>query len=154
VQSSAENLLTDAAPALIAEVLLRFGQARVRVDGNSMFPAIRPRDVLLIGRRTIEQIKPADVVLFTVGTRLFAHRVVRIGSDRSGSPFLVTKGDTHLREDLPIASSQLVGRVMALWRDGHARAETFPYSRVASVAWMGASQSIRLATRIASIVRS
>jgi len=154
MQSGAKKLLTAAAPALIFEVLRRSGQARVRVNGISMLPAIRPRDVLLVGHRTIEDIKPADVVLFTVGGRLFAHRVVRIGSGHSGSAFLVTKGDTHHREDLPIASSQLIGRVLALWRDGRARAEPFPYSRVASITWLGASRCIQLATRIASIARS
>ena len=154
MQSGEEKLLKDAAPALIADLLHRFGRARVRVDGISMLPAIRPRDVVLIGHCTIEQIRIADVVLFTVGSRLFVHRVVRIGSGHSGPPFVVTKGDTHSQEDLPIASSQLLGRVLALWRNGHARPEPLPYSRMASVAWMGATRFIQRATRVAAIGRS
>jgi signal peptidase I len=153
VRGGAEKLLTDAGPALIAEVLRRFGRARVRVDGNSMLPAIRPGDVLFIAPRAIAQIKPADIVLFRVGSRLFAHRVVRIGTGYSGAPFLVTKGDTHHREDLPIVSSQLLGRVLGVSRNGRGRAEPLPYSRIASAAWMAASNGLRLASRIASLRR-
>jgi signal peptidase I len=148
VRSGAKKLLTDTAPALIAEGVDRFGQARVAVDGVSMLPAIRPGDVLLIAPRTITQIMPADIVLFTVGARLFAHRVVRIGTGQSGSPFLVTKGDTHRHEDRPIVASQLVGRVVGLWRDGRARAGPFPYSRAASVARMIGRLYARVASRV------
>ena len=81
-----KKLLTDTAPALIAEGLDRFGQARVGVDGISMLPAIRPGDVLLIAPRTITQIMPADIVLFTVGARFLPIASCGLDTGHSGSP--------------------------------------------------------------------
>ena len=152
MQSGAKELLTAAAPLLIADLLRRFGQARVRVGGVSMLPAIRPRDVLIVGSCTIEHVNPAEVVLFTIGNRLFAHRVVRLGSNPSGLLFVVTKGDTHRHDDLPIGSSQLLGRVLAVSRNGRLQAAPFPYSRVASTVWMRASRCAQLATRITPLL--
>lgn len=132
MQGGQEILLTAAAPALIAEALRRFGAARVQVAGASMLPAIRPRDVLFVERRAIQQIQIGDIVLFALDHRLFAHRVVRTGVDTAGAPTLVTRGDTHRDEDLPIASSQLLGQVLSVSRNGRTHAAPFPYSWAAS----------------------
>ena len=118
MQGGQEELLTTAAPALIADVLRRFGNARLRVAGASMLPAIRPRDVLFVERRAIQQIQIGDIVLFALDDRLFAHRVVRRDVDEAGAPTLVTRGDTHRDEDLPIASNQLLGQVLTVTRNG------------------------------------
>jgi len=40
--------LEEAAPHLLAELLRRCGEARIRVAGTSMLPLIRPGDVLLV----------------------------------------------------------------------------------------------------------
>ena len=45
---SQSDAVAKTAPALIAEVLQRFGEARVRALGTSMLPAIGPHDVLLV----------------------------------------------------------------------------------------------------------
>jgi Peptidase S24-like len=147
VQVGQEELLTTAGPALVAEALRRFGAARVRVTGISMLPAIRPRDVLLVEPRALEQIRVDDIVLFTLDDRLFAHRVVRTGVDDSGGPALVTRGDTHRDEDLPITSSQLLGQVLTVWRSGRAIQAPFPHSRAGSLAWLAAVECLQLASR-------
>jgi hypothetical protein len=123
--------LAIAGPALVAEVLRRFGEARVRVAGTSMLPALRPREVLLIRHCTIDQVVRGDIVLFVAGARLFAHRVVQICLDAQ-PPFLITRGDTHHRDDLPVSSSRLLGRVAASSRNGRVRTQPFPYSRPGS----------------------
>jgi hypothetical protein len=133
VQVGQEDLLTPAGPSLLAECLRRFGAARLRVGGTSMLPAIRPRDVLVIEPRPLQQIRVSDIVLFTLGDRLFVHRVVRKGTDESGAPTLVTRGDTHREDDLPISASQLLGQVVAVWRGRRRHHAPFPYSRTASM---------------------
>jgi hypothetical protein len=133
VQVRQEELLTPAGPSLLAESLRRFGAARLRVGGTSMLPAIRPRDVLVIEPRPLQQIRVSDIVLFTLGDRLFVHRVVRTAVDESGALTLVTRGDTHREDDLPISASQLLGEVVTVWRGRRRRHAPFPYSRAASV---------------------
>jgi signal peptidase I len=102
--------------ALVAEVLQRFGEARVRVLGTSMLPSIGPRDVLLVRRCPIERAAVGDIVLFAIGVRLFAHRVVEIGAN-SAAPHLITKGDAHRVADAPVSPHQLLGQVVAVSRE-------------------------------------
>lgn len=147
MQVGQKELLTTAAPALVADLLRRFGAARVQVAGTSMLPAIRPRDVLFVERRPLEQIRVDDIVLFTLDDRLFAHRVVRADVDDTGCATLVTRGDTHRDEDLPITSSQLLGQVLTVWRNGRAIPAPFPYSRAGSLAWLAAARCLQLAFR-------
>jgi signal peptidase I len=147
VRGDPQDLLTAAAPALVADVLQRFGAARIQVAGMSMLPAIRPHDVLLVERRPLQNIRVADIVLFTLNNRLFAHRVVRTGADDAGCPTLVTRGDTHRDEDQPIASHQLLGQVVTVWRNGRAHQAPFAYSRAGSLAWRAAASCVQLACR-------
>ena len=104
-----------AAPALITDVLQRFGEVRVRVFGTSMLPAIGPRDVLLVRRCSMERVAVGDVVLSVVGERLFAHRVTQIGAN-APRRYLITKGDTHERADPPVFQHQLLGKVVSVSR--------------------------------------
>lgn len=101
--------------ALLADVLRRFGRVRVRATGNSMRPAIRPGDVLLIADCALGQIEPGDVVLFTRDARLFAHRVVDRCAGSNGSS-IVTRGDSNWHRDPAIGVDQLLGKVIAVQR--------------------------------------
>ncbi|HMF61560.1 MAG TPA: S24/S26 family peptidase [Vicinamibacterales bacterium] len=148
MQVGSKELLTAAGPALVAEVLQRFGAARIQVAGTSMLPAIRPRDVLHVEPRPLQNIRIADIVLFTLNNRLFAHRVVRTGVDDAGSPMLVTRGDTHRDEDQPIASHQVLGQVLTVWRNGRAHQAPFAYSRAGSLAWRAAAFCLQIASRL------
>jgi len=147
VQGGQEELLTAAVPALVTEALRRFGAARIQVTGTSMLPAIRPHDVLVVERRPLQGVRVADIVLFTFDHRLFAHRVVRQDVDDRGSPTLVTKGDTLADEDRPITSSQLLGQVLTVWRNGRAYPAPFPYSWSRSMVSLAAVRCFQLASR-------
>jgi signal peptidase len=96
---------------LAAESLRRTGRLRLRVTGSSMLPAIRPGDVIEVRSRAAAAIQAGAVVLFERGGRLFAHRAIR-----SHGSFLVTRGDTHDREDEAIAEDELLGEVIEVRR--------------------------------------
>ena len=98
---------------LAAEVVRRFGELRLRVNGSSMLPAIRPDDLLLIRHCRIEQAGPGDVVLYIRHRRLFAHRVI----SRSGT-WLVTQGDGVPQADAPVTADELLGKVIRVVRRG------------------------------------
>lgn len=102
---------------IAVEALLSFGSIRLRATGHSMLPAIWPGDTLMINHCKISQIVPGNVVLCSRQNRLWAHRVVRIISD-AGSPQLITQGDSLPNPDPPISSSELLGRVPEIIREG------------------------------------
>ena len=116
VQPSQEVLL-NTAPALFADVLRQFGEARLRAIGGSMFPAIRPRDTLTVRRCGIDEIERGDVVLVREDDRLYAHRVVDLPIV-NGVRHVVTRGDAHWHDDPARPAAALLGRVVAVERGG------------------------------------
>lgn len=116
-------VVAGAAPALLADALRRYGPVCLRATGRSMLPSIEPGDVLRIEHATADLIQRGDVILYDVGGRLIAHRVVRRAVD-NGVVHLITRGDSHWWTDPPIAAAQLIGRVIGIPRctvAGHVR---------------------------------
>lgn len=102
---------------LAGQVLRSFGTLRLRVTGSSMLPSLWPGDLLLIHREDFGRISTGDIVLFTRGGRLFAHRVVSSAGQRGGEQ-LVTRGDALRAPDPPVTSAELLGRVCLIVRAG------------------------------------
>jgi hypothetical protein len=110
VQPRSQELLTGAAartaPLLFRDLLRRFGSARLRVFGLSMWPTVRPGDLLHVQAVSPDDLAPGDVILFVRHGALFAHRLV----GRAGR-LLRTRGDAHWRCDPLLRPSQVLGRV-------------------------------------------
>ena len=123
VQISQKGFLT-AAPAVWTDVLCRFGAARLRATGTSMFPVIRSGDVLSIRRCTLDDVHAGDIVLVHDGDRLFAHRLTEKNRSDAGA-WLVTRGDSHWRMDPRRRASNLLGLVTAVERYGRVIAPPF-----------------------------
>lgn len=102
----------SATNALFIDLLNRLGEARIRVTGSSMRPAIAAGDVLTVRQSRAGDAHPGDVVLFTRDGRLFAHRVVARATDGK----LVTRGDSLGSEDPPVADGEFLGRVASVDR--------------------------------------
>jgi signal peptidase I len=111
------SALADVATHLVSTLLQRFGECRLRVSGKSMFPAIRPADILLIRAVESPRIAVGDVVLFARAGCLIAHRVVET---RAGANVLITRGDANSHHDAPVTASRVIGRVEGLLRNGTA----------------------------------
>lgn len=90
------------------------GAKSLTVLSNSMAPAIRTGDMVVIRPATQSQIAVGDVVTFRpdVNEKLYVtHRVVEINDcDRYGAEF-VTRGDANNINDEPFRPYQLHGRV-------------------------------------------
>jgi hypothetical protein len=80
-----------------------------------MLPSIRPGDILLVQRTELSEAAPGDVVLFAREDRLFAHRVISQDC-KYGIPCLVTCGDSLDKNDLPVFTNELLGRVTSIRR--------------------------------------
>lgn len=123
-----EKEALDAAHAskceLASEVLRSTGKLRLQVTGWSMLPTVMPGETLEVeslGNAGVSrQVARGDIVLFRRDGRLFAHRVVTVASD-SGSEQIVTRGDGMPHADSPLDSSDVLGKVSRIFRDGESR---------------------------------
>jgi signal peptidase I len=138
------DLVAAAAPALLADVLRRYGRVRLRATGTSMRPAIAPGDILLVERCAFHTLNPGDIVLFTDRRRIFAHRLLE-----SRGPFVVTRGDSNWRPDPPTHESQILGRVSAVLHRESSLHST-PLRRAAGLA---ASEWIAMIARARAFVQ-
>jgi signal peptidase I len=109
-------------PAYISRNVRSRGSACLRALGGSMFPWIRPGDLLFVRKCEFEAVSRGDVILFEQGGRFFVHRVIRrmlltnTGSLSKKNHVLVTKGDALDGEDLPVSADQFLGRVIRIHR--------------------------------------
>src|ERR1043165_544448 len=92
---------------LSADLIGRFGSARIGVQGSSMLPNIRPGDEVEVQSTPLLKIKQRDIVAYRRDDRLFVHRV--IGTPPAG---LITQGDALPQADPPVAESELLGVVV------------------------------------------
>jgi signal peptidase I len=106
---------------LASEVLRSSGELKLQVTGWSMLPTVWPGDVLMIDRVGGDEVSEGDIVLFLRDRRLFVHRVVArdaLRQDSSGSKYVATRGDSMSTADLPVAKSDLLGRVSSILHRG------------------------------------
>jgi hypothetical protein len=102
---------------LAGEVISTFGEVRLRVLGTSMVPSIHPGDVISVHRAGLSEITAGEIALYLREGRLFAHRVVA-GAGSADQPLLVVRGDRLSKDDPPVCTSELLGRVHLIERRG------------------------------------
>jgi signal peptidase I len=107
------ELLDEAKHDLAAEVLRQFGEVRLKVNGASMLPSVWPGDVVTVRRRSPAELLPGRIVLCYRDQGFVAHRMV----GRQGD-CLITRGDSHLREDPPFGDEEALGEVVSILRNG------------------------------------
>jgi hypothetical protein len=101
------------------EGLLQRGHAvRFRADGWSMHPAIRCGEMIHVQPLGNARIRTGDVLLYRRRRSVVAHRVVRMTSPPNGTAEVVLRGDAADCADAPVAVEQLLGRVIAVERNG------------------------------------
>ena len=111
-------------PELLAPLLAdlaaqeRFGEMPVR--GTSMYPSLLNGDRVRVVPTTVEEVRIGDVVVRLGEPGPMIHRVVGWWWTQGGWRML-TKGDRSRWFDPPLHPGHLVGRVVALVRDGHVR---------------------------------
>ena len=101
----------------ISDLLLEHGKIRLRVSSWSMYPTLRPGDLIQALPTLASQIRLGEPVLFHSCGQLVCHRLVGRYQE-GGRTRLVTKGDRMPRSDEPIDALQVLGRVVAIERNG------------------------------------
>jgi signal peptidase I len=145
------DIVAAAAPALLADVLRRFGRVRLRATGTSMLPAITPGDVLLIEQCPFDALQPGDIVLFANRRRIFIHRLMETQRSARGS-FFVTRGDSNWRRDPRAHESQLLGRVSAVARGNSTCHVSLRPTALSRATGLMASEWIRVVTHARALV--
>lgn len=107
----------------ICTELLRQGyQFKFKAPGDSMYPTICDGDLI-----TVEQKKPSDVcvgdiILYHHENGVVAHRVINIQAPQSSVPstqhLFLLRGDAAIKDDAPVGSAQILGKVVAIERNG------------------------------------
>lgn len=103
----------------VLEELLREGHpVRFRAPGWSMHPTIRNGEIITVAPLGRSPVRVGDVVLYRRGRAAIAHRVIRVRSASGRSVGFVLQGDAAPSCDRPIELAQVLGRVLAIERDG------------------------------------
>src|SRR5258708_213282 len=78
----------------VADALRTRGRVLLKTYGSSMQPWVRPGDISVVRKATIESVRRGDLVLFRRQNRLIVHRIVdeRV---RFGLREVSAKGDAH-----------------------------------------------------------
>jgi signal peptidase I len=104
--------------SLSSEVLGSGKRLRFRAKGGSMHPFIRNGDLLVVEPAGGSAVRLGEVAFYrTENGGIAAHRVVG-KRGRGGREFLATKGDAVRGTSHAVASSEVLGRVVAIEREG------------------------------------
>jgi signal peptidase I len=106
--------------SLIIDSLKNGRSVRFRAPGGSMAPLIRSNDALIVEPVAPAEVSAGDIVLYRSGAGLTAHRVVGTPppANKEGGGCFLLKGDAGSRPDPPVATSAVLGRVVAVERGG------------------------------------
>ncbi|MGE5056948.1 MAG: S24 family peptidase [Acidobacteriota bacterium] len=100
---------------LLCDSLRCFGTLRLKVNGWSMLPTVWPGETIIVSSTNFSQITPGQIALFRRGDRFFVHRVL---SKDDLKKEILSRGDAMRRTDPPFVSSELLGEVRFIVRNG------------------------------------
>jgi signal peptidase I len=87
---------------------------RIRADGYSMYPAIKPGSVIYIEPVIDDQYPaPGEVISWKRDTGFVVHRLKRITRE-DGKTYFITRGDSCAYEDRPVLKDQVAGKVVRI----------------------------------------
>jgi signal peptidase I len=134
---------------LAFDVARSFGEARLRVNGASMLPAIWPGDVVTVKHCNPGELLPGQIVVYRRDELLIVHRITRNSGDH-----LITRGDARPFNDPPVKATEIMGRVMSIHRNGrHIHPEQSSWQRAVSSILSRSDSSTRLTLALSRRLR-
>lgn len=87
---------------------------RVKTDGYSMYPFIKPGAIILIEPLKEESVpQPGEIIAWKRESGFVVHRLVRIVK-RGNEVRYITRGDSCSLEDQPVSKEQIAGKVVRI----------------------------------------
>jgi len=109
-QEQAPSVATDESPLFA-----------VSVTGTSMFPILLSGDRVLVKRTSFDELQTGDIVIWSDEFRnRVAHRIVSLEKSAT-PPLVITKGDLRVEADAPVEFDRVIGKIVAVWREGEVR---------------------------------
>lgn len=111
---------------LVAECLKQGRAVRFRAAGRSMHPTIRENETVIVEPVSAPALAVGDIALFRSGEKLTAHRLIGIDPEPAGAAGpaaacrlrFITRGDACSACDPPAGPEHLLGKVVAVEREG------------------------------------
>ena len=101
---------------LIFPFVIYYGNDVMIVTSDSMLPALKPQDLIIVQRASVDEIQVGDIIAFDShmqGIGIIAHRAVEIYDDDHGETGIDTKGDNvEERDSWVVYDDSLIGKVI------------------------------------------
>jgi len=91
---------------------------KLKASGFSMYPLIKPGDIITVRRAVIEELQPGAIIVFKREGNWIAHRIKKITTEGNKRIF-ITKGDSNFKSDAPVPEEIITGRIVSISRDGN-----------------------------------
>ena len=111
-------------PELITELLQDGYRVNFSAPGHSMYPTIMANEKIVVAPIDPTAVRTGDIILYRANGCLIAHRVAQIkkmnpeaGSTNADWSFIL-KGDASRTYDEPVKFKQILGKVIAIERNG------------------------------------
>ena len=111
-------------PELITELLQDGYRVNFSAPGHSMYPTIMANEKIVVAPIDPAAVRTGDIILYRANGCLIAHRVAHIkkmnpeaGITNAGWSFIL-KGDASRTYDEPVKFKQILGKVIAIERNG------------------------------------
>ena len=102
---------------MCVNLLLEGYGVRFRAGGASMHPNIRDGEVITVESLRGEKVSVGDILLYRTDRGVIAHRVERIDNAQSETVYFF-RGDSALSCDKPVEAPRVLGKVVAVERQG------------------------------------
>jgi hypothetical protein len=120
--------------------LLRAGYSvRFRPSGHSMRPTILDGEVVTVAPISAHAIRRSDILLYQIKGRVIAHRVTGIKKRQDAGYSFILRGDALACAER-VEEEQVLGRVVAVERDGRRLSLTSQRAKLLHAARAGALQ--------------
>ena len=87
---------------------------KIRAEGFSMYPSIRPGSLIYI--EPVDQpsgLEPGEIIAWKRDSGFVVHRLVR-KIEKENQIYFVTRGDCNLHDDNPVSKNTIVGKVVKI----------------------------------------
>ncbi len=102
----------------LADELLDKGTSlRIEASGYSMFPSIKPGNIIIIKPVPDEELKCGMIIAWKREKDMVVHRLV-LTYESDDKRYYITRGDSCRSSDKPVTGNMIAGRVEAIYK-GH-----------------------------------
>jgi len=92
-------------------------QVSLQIYGTSMWPLLRLEDRVILEVPCSPDVQCGEIVLVQQPNGFLLHRIIKIWHE-NGENYCLTRGDNSLCADQPVTASDVIGRMIALERNG------------------------------------